>query len=428
MAGVNIAALSLAQTPPLSVPVRFFLTAPLFAVAAGLWLMVQPEAWDSRWMPALIGMTHLLTLGFMAMVMMGAIQQLLPVLMGSPVPYAAQISPTVHLLLTAGIAALCVGIGIAIPLATQVGVVLIALAMLIFLAAVAVALADAKSAHATVTAMVLAIVALVIAVLFGIYLASGWGWLGAPDRSLTAIHLLWALAGWVGLLVAGVAYQVVPMFQITPDYPKWFRRWWAGLVFALLILWSGAYLWLADSPLLQVVQATLGLLFAALALMTLHLQRRRKRRLADVTLDFWRWAMVCLLLASLSWPLFHVFGERFELAWGVLVILGFALGVISGMLYKILPFLVWLHLNNRLQTAGAPQTKVPNMRQIIPEKRCRWQYRAHVVTTLMLLAAIVWAPLTLLAGLSLAGSSLFLAANLFKAVAVYRQHLRLMLV
>ena len=67
------------QAPPVSVPLRFLLTAPWFAVLAGALLAwAGPDALASRWTPALLGVTHLLTLGFMATAMVGALLQILP--------------------------------------------------------------------------------------------------------------------------------------------------------------------------------------------------------------------------------------------------------------------------------------------------------------------------------------------------------------
>ena len=38
----------------------------------------------------------------------------------------------------------------------------------------------------------------------------------------------WWLGGWAGVLLAAMAYVVVPMFQLTPGYPalaSWLFRW-----------------------------------------------------------------------------------------------------------------------------------------------------------------------------------------------------------
>ena len=160
------------------------------------------------------------------------------------------------------------------------------------------------------------------------------------------------------------------MFQITPDYPRPLIRWLVPAEFAALSAWSAA------AMVFSVAQPWLGGLLAAgialFALVTLHLQQRRRRRIADVTLDFWRMAMLALLLALMVWAGAVVLGETTpELVLDMLFLIGFAMPVISGMSYKNIPFLIWLHLNNRTFVSATRRIAVPNMKQIIPE-RGRW--------------------------------------------------------
>ena len=71
---MTMADLSLDQTPPLDLPLRLFLTAPLFAAAAGAVLMIDAEAViATRWSPAALAATHLITLGLLGQVMIGAL-------------------------------------------------------------------------------------------------------------------------------------------------------------------------------------------------------------------------------------------------------------------------------------------------------------------------------------------------------------------
>ena len=52
--------LSFENAPPFSAPLRFFLTAPLFAVLAGLLLVIEgPVVFASRWTPGALAATHL---------------------------------------------------------------------------------------------------------------------------------------------------------------------------------------------------------------------------------------------------------------------------------------------------------------------------------------------------------------------------------
>jgi hypothetical protein len=78
------ALLSFDQAPPLAAPLRFFLTAPLFAILAALLLLWSgPDLFASRWTGAALALTHLITVGFMLQVMLGAMLQILPVVAGA---------------------------------------------------------------------------------------------------------------------------------------------------------------------------------------------------------------------------------------------------------------------------------------------------------------------------------------------------------
>ncbi len=418
---MNYTALSLAQTPPLRVPAPFFIAAPLFAAAAAVVLLVTgPEALLTRWSPGLLAATHLLTLGFLALVMFGALQQLLPVLAGVTLARPALFSGLVLASTSLGTAALAAGFLTGQAALFQVAVGALGGGVLLFAGGAGWALRRARSGHATVRAMALALAALMVTAGLGLHLGGGYGWGTGVARALTDLHLTWGLFGWVLILVSGVAYQVVPMFQITPDYPRPLQRWLGPLLAAALLL--------ASAPLDEAALAG-GALVGGAALLfgvqTLRLQQRRRRRLPDVTLDYWRLGMGALIAASLLWlALPWAGGGRVTTMVGVLFILGFAVSVVNGMLYKIISFLVWLHLNNRLQSSGRGLAEIPNMKQVIPAVRMRGQFWLHGLALALTVAAVVWPLLTRPAALALLGSSLWLSWNLGSALLLYRSHLR----
>src|SRR5512139_2908610 len=125
---MTLATLSLEQAPPITVPFRFFLTAPLLLLlGAAAWLLTDSGALGSRWSPAVLGITHLLTLGFMAMVMCGAMLQLLPVLAGAPVPNPRLMAWAIHLPLLVGTLLLAGGLYFTLAPALALGAALLAL-------------------------------------------------------------------------------------------------------------------------------------------------------------------------------------------------------------------------------------------------------------------------------------------------------------
>lgn len=384
------AMLSLEQTPPLAVPFRFFLTAPLFGITACVVaLFAGPALLTSRWQPALLAATHLLTLGYLAMVMGGAMFQLLPVLAGVQVARTTIMSAAVHLLLVIGTAALAAAFVTGWPALFGMAIAALGAAVALFAVTIGRALLGAKSLHDTVWAMRLALAALAVTLLLGAWLAAGHAGWGGLMRQYTDLHLAWGLLGWVGMLLVAVAYQVVPMFQVTQAYPRRLRRSGAWLVSALLLLATSSAFGVDAG---RTAGYGLAAFFGLFAVVTLRLQRRRLRRLPDVTVDFWRVGMVSVIAAAALWlvqPLLPTaWAAQAQLGWGVLVVVGAALSLIGGMLYKIVPFLVWLHLNHRLQAQGRWQGSIPNMKQVIAERAARRHLYAHVAGTLLLLTAV----------------------------------------
>lgn len=429
---MNTAQLALEQTPPLSVPFRFFLTAPLFGILAALFLLNSgPTIFSSRWSLEVITFTHLLTLGFISMVMFGALLQLLPVLVGSPVPYPRLISTLLHLLLTVGSLSLTSGLMMTQVVLIQIALFSLGLSFVGFISVVGYSLIRAKSNTAIVTAMRLALLALAITVVLGLVLGTGFGY-GynlSSVAELTNLHLGWGLLGWVGLLVIGVAYQVVPMFQITPPYPVMVKRWLTPLIFLTLLAWSGFY-WLFNPNFAWILFGLMdlvGIEFSFFALVTLELQSRRLRKLPDVTLDYWRLGMIGLLLsfilglAGMLWSdLSHT--PRYPLQLGIVVIAGFVLPVIQGMLYKIVPFLIWLHLHNQQLNILTPLqlVKIPHMKQIIPDRWARYQLRVYFVSLILLIMVALY-PSQLIygVGMSLMLAFMLLTYNLYRALWLY---------
>lgn len=418
------ASLSLAQSPPLSVPLRYFFTAPLFAIACGMLLLWFGEvAFLSRWHPALLAATHFLTLGFLAMVMIGAMQQLTPVLMGATISHPALFSSTIHLLFTAGTLSLTAGWLWQQPGLFTLAAVLLGLAITIFVAVLLVSLRKARSGYATVHSSRIALIAFAITMFLGVYMLLGYSWSNITRfAGMTDLHMTWGLVGWVSLLLMGIAYQVVPMFQITPEYPKPMMRGLTIIMFVLLLCWSTVQTFFIDEVwLLNVIASLLAIGLISFIVVTLNLFSRRRRHIADITLNFWRVAISSLFVVVIAWflSLFDIH-NRLEFFIVVLMIVGFAMTAVSGMLYKIFPFLIWLHLNNYAQGKDRTKFKIPNMKQIIPVKKARLHFQAHSLMLILSLLAVFW-PVYFLrpAALLLIITAIIMWSNLYSAYRLY---------
>jgi len=172
---MNIASLSTEQSPPISFPFSFFALAPLFLLLAAVMLALgEGNPFAETHSPALLAATHCITLGFMAAVMFGAVQQILPVLVGSKMPAARLVARFTLLALFAGTLALCGGFMRGQPLWFNLAWILLGLALLTFIGASLISLARAPADNATRSAILLAVIALAIAGSIGGLLAHGF--------------------------------------------------------------------------------------------------------------------------------------------------------------------------------------------------------------------------------------------------------------
>ncbi len=419
------ALLSFDKTPPFAAPLRFFITAPLFSLAAGLLLLwVGPDLLASRWTPGLLAATHLVTVGFMLMVMLGALIQILPVVAGANLDHPLAVARWLHAGLSAGALLLAAGFLLGHGALLGAAALILGLAVAAFLVASGRAFAGVPSTSPTIRGVKLALVGLAGAVGLGAWLAvaiAGGGAVALP--SLADLHAGWALGAWAGTLLAALACVVVPMFQLTPGYPARPSWWFPGIMLGLMVAWGLAVC--LGSPegirLVRILSAVAGIGFA---LLTLSLQRQRRRARSDVTYRYWQLGLASAILAlamvltATAWPpLADLAG--WSIFAGILLLVGGFMSFIVGMLYKIVPFLAWMHLRNR-GSAGSP---VPNMNKLLPEAGAQRQMQAHAVALVLLLAAVI-APAWLArpAGVALAVASGWLMINLLGAVRRYRQH------
>lgn len=414
--------LSFDQAPPIDVPLRFLLTAPWFGVAAGLLLAWSGEAAvASRWTPEALAVTHLLVVGYLLQAMTGALFQFVPVAAGGNVWRPRLVAALIHPAYVVAAGLLVAGF-----LASNGGLLRVAAALFLptaalHVAVVGTALLRTSARGATIAALRVAVAGLAVTVALGAGLAEGLaGSHGWPLIAMTNVHAAWGLGGWALMLVLGVSCFVVPMFQLTPQYPAGFARWAPVVLVGVLLAWSSQLVDAGAEWLPVVWLAGLGVA-AAYAGVTLWLQARRRRRIADPTFHFFRGAMICLLAAfvsGLAMVLVPALGDEPAAAWwlGVLVIAGTFVSLINGMAYKIVPFLCWLHLQRLAGIGGT----VPNMREIAPERQQQLQLGLHFTAVALLLLATFYAEAMAPAGAAFAASSAWLGWNLIGAVRRYR--------
>lgn len=410
-------ALGYEAAPAFSAPLRFFLTAPVFGMLAGLLLLTMPELMESRWTPGALALTHLVTVGFMLTVVLGALFQILPVVAGAPIPATTVVATIVHVLMTGGAAALVWGLAALTPEVLVVAVWLLGAGCAVFFVAASIALLRVPITQATPRDLRFALTGLAVAILLGLTLAMiiARG-LPLPLVPLLKLHVGWAWLGGVGMLLGATAWIVVPMFQITPAYPAALTRYWAFATFTALVVWSAAVM--LELPTIEfVIVIALTALAGLFIFNTLTLQRRSRKSIPDITHRAFQLGLgsliaglLCVLIAyhddSAVWPMLA----------GVLVLHGGFVSVMLGMLYKIIPFLAWLHLTQ----AGV---RAPNMKKLQPDTPVRKQFTAHAAAfaALIVAATVVNAWSGRIAGLAVVIEFAWLLKNIINVLRAYRR-------
>ncbi|MGG1945363.1 hypothetical protein AB1286_11195 [Trinickia sp. NRRL B-1857] len=419
--------LALDASPALAAPLRFFLNAPVFGmIAAGLLGYAGPSAFYTRWSAFALAATHVLTLGVFASVMIGALIQILPVVAGAHVAAERTSATGIHALLSVGTLALAAAFVTSHTILFSIAALACGAACCWFVVACLVGLRRAREQHPSgvsdiLRAIRLALIAFAVTVALGaalaLSLAHPFAW---PIVGMTNVHLIWGLAGWIGLLTAGVAYQVIPMFLVTEPYPRRLAHAFAPLSLMAIAL-ASVSVWYVRTLALGASLSLAALPFVAygvFAVVTLALLHGRKRSSPDTTTLYWRTSMVSVLGASLAWAGARVTGHpSLDVALGVLVLVGAIQSAISGMLYKIVPFLLWYHLQATLDVRSAI---VPKVKAVLPDEHARAQYWAHLCAlALLLCASALPNAFTRPAALALGISSAWLGVNIARALRLY---------
>ncbi|MCU7906619.1 MAG: hypothetical protein KZQ76_12400 [Candidatus Thiodiazotropha sp. (ex Epidulcina cf. delphinae)] len=413
---MNTAGLSLDQAPPITIPFKYFLTASLFSIAVGLLLILYGgDVMRSRWSPLALGMTHLITVGFIAQVMTGAIMQLLPVLAGSPIPRVVAVSRIVHLALSAGTAFLVCGFLSSRERLLIAGGITLFAAFLILLASIGMALLRSKSHRHRVRTLVFGWTALAPTVILGGYLVAGLTGLSQVTemRQIVTLHLSWGLLGWIGIVLFTTIFELVPMFYVAPGFPVFIKQWSLPAVFLLLIIFTVSKF--LPSVFLEAGLVLIVMAFFIIGLFVLRTVYQRKRLIIDTTLLFIWTGVGSLLLAVVVW----LSGGN-DMLLGGLLLGGVCLSIPIGIIYKVIPFLCWFHLQGLLVKQKKFHHTVPSMKHFIKEKEAKRQYILHLIALcLLLMATQMPNSFTIPAGVVFMFSSLYLFKNILYAYIVF---------
>lgn len=342
------AGMASAMAPPFLLPGEHFAAALGFLILGALGLVwTAPDLVQGLFpLPRVAGVTHLFTLGWITTSILGALYQFLPVALGVPI----RSERWAHLSFWLYVPGLAVFVGGLLLQRTTVmlpGAALFGVGLVVFFVNLSATLASAKDRGLTWWSLLGAALSLGATILIGITLAANlrWGFLGGSRFFALGVHIHLALAGWVLLVVIGVAHRLLPMFLLSHGASEWPGRIAAVLVgggsLGLMLLYHVIPLGAVWLPGLLIGGGALAFIVQA----RLYFRHRVKRAL-DPGLRLAGIAVLFLLLGLILAPIALLRGLAApSLMVGYLttvIIGGFSLFVVAHY-YKIVPFLVWYH-------------------------------------------------------------------------------------
>lgn len=331
---------------PISVPFPFFAAAVLFQIAGwGLLAAFADEAPGFSGGPGqILASLHLVTLGVGLMTAMGALFQILPVVTGRPLR-SVTVCRVIFGLFFPGVLALTHGMGHQQVWVMEAGAALTVAAILLFLAQAAAGLRHAGDLGVVTEHVEIALACLLFLALLGLSLVAdldrGFLW---DHAAVARVHSVVSAYGFMGLLAAGMSFILIPMFGLarpaderTGRYAAWAMI--AGVALAVTGL-------LADENRILFPGAIVGLAGLVLHLSVMVEVMRTLMEKADgpsFLLIRLGWGMMPASILVGVTAAAGVAVDRTGPLFGFILIFGWMLSFVMGVLQRILPFLGAMH-------------------------------------------------------------------------------------
>ncbi|HEU4793455.1 MAG TPA: hypothetical protein VFS96_07340 [Nitrolancea sp.] len=342
--------ISSAHAPALDLPARFMVLGMCgFLTVAAVAPWAAPLLLHSFSDHRLLAFVHLNTLGVVAAVILGASYQLVPVVLQTPLA-SARVGRLSFWFYLAGLLLFLPSLLTAWLPGLALGSTLLLLAFSLYIGVIGITIRRAPYQDVISWHISAALVSLGGGIVLGVLLAfnKGLGFLGGMTANLLAAHVTLMLAGWVAVLLAGVAYRLVGMFTLSED-----ALWQPGAWIELALMTTGA--WVLAAAFLFSIDGWLRLTGGAMLLAgqgmylaeLTRLYRLRRRRAFDIHIPFALTSaglgFTAAALLVVGFALGVGAGGSLWVAAGWLAIAGLAETAIQGFFYKITTFLVWLH-------------------------------------------------------------------------------------
>lgn len=360
--------------PPFSLVRNHFVVSIIAYVSLTMALVLTaPWMQGHYFQPHLLGLTHLATLGWITMVMMGALYQLVPVVLETKL-WSVRLAHLTFWIYLPGAIGL---IGHMWIYGRGAGLwssgLLLLIAFGLFVGNLFATLSQVEKWNLTGIHLLAAFWCVLLAAVLGFLLSIHLGHAFLPGDHLHYLraHAHLAFLGWVLLVVMGVAYKLIPMFSLAHGFSMTPGKWAFGLVSVGTVGLMTAWAFGGPRNLEIFYSSLLAAGVLAFLLQMTQVFRHRMRKQFDIGLQHSILSFIFLGIAALlgiaqffvptKWS--QSLREGLQLLYGWVAFIGFVGFIIVGQMHKILPFLVWYNkYSNIVGTQHAPLRILENIR------------------------------------------------------------------
>jgi len=325
--------------PPLKLIAPFFQWGVIFYLLSMLALLFFDASFSYAQMDV-AGWIHLFLLGFVMIIIFGAMAQLIPVVLevGHVV---VDVYYVILPLLGVGATVMVLGFWM-MPALLPFGGLLVLVAMITFAFENIATLKKTELRTLTVKTVAWSNGYLLLGILTGFVLALGLaGNLGIDIALMLKAHVYAVIAGYVVLTIMGLSLTLIPMFSLAHGFEqKAVERAFSLVIMGVALVFLGALFGFEWIMFVGYAVSFSGLLFYLWQIYIIYKLTVRKEM--DVWAKSMIFAFITLMLSMALGLLYFLTGILSVLHASVwFLLLGFVSSFITGHLYKIVPFLVW---------------------------------------------------------------------------------------
>jgi hypothetical protein len=302
------------------------------------------------------GIVHFYLLGFVIMIMMGALYQLIPVALEIPV-FSFKIGYIQFYIYFFGFIIFISSMLKLVPYEyLPIGGFFLSLSFFLFIFNFFLSIRNLEKMDITVIALILAVIFLALGVVVGNLLAFNFIYGFLQDiTSLIQIHVILIIFGFIFTTVIGISMILLPMFSVSHKFKNIYSKISLTILFFSIVSICFSYLLNKEISIIFYYFLMVGMIIYIFQVYEIYKNKPKRKSDFPTMVMFHSHFFIPFSILSFFFSLKNA---------GLLFIMGFLGTLIYGSLYKIIPFLTWFHEFSDL----VGKQKVPTLNEMLPKK------------------------------------------------------------